>query len=102
MTQRNPIVVLLLWCVTFGIYPLLWCIGTKDELNAKFNTGIPTGWMLIIPVLNLFWMFKFWSGVQKATGVSWIIGFLLGPIGAFLAQGKFNEMGSGGAQARAA
>jgi len=101
MTQRNPIVVFLLAAIT-GIYGLYWLIKTTEEMNAKYNTGIPPWWHLLIPILNLLWLYKYWNGVQKVTGMSWIIGFLLGPIGMFLAQGKFNSLGAGGAQARAA
>ena len=97
MTQRSPVTVLILWCVTFGIYPLIWLISTKDEMNAKFNAGIPTGWFLILGPLGLYWSYKYWTAVQKITGMNWIIGFLLGPIGAFMAQGKFNTAGAGGA-----
>jgi hypothetical protein len=100
MTQRSPIAVLLM-TVIVPFYALYWAIKTKDELNAKFNTGIPTAWLLLVPIVSLFWMFKFAQGVQKASGVNWILTFLFFPIGAFLAQGKFNELG-GGAQARAA
>jgi hypothetical protein len=103
MTQRSPVTVLILWCVTFGIYPLIWLISTKNELNQKFNAGIPTGWLLILGPLGLYWSYKYWTAVQKVTGVSWILGFLFGPIGAFMAQGKFNETGAGaGGMARAA
>jgi hypothetical protein len=101
MTQRNPIVVFLLAAIT-GIYGLYWLIVTRDELNAKYNTGIPPWWHALIPILNLIFLYKYWSAVQKVTGMSWIVGFLLGPIGMFLAQGKFNSLPAAGGAARAA
>jgi hypothetical protein len=105
MTQRSPIVVLLLSFT--GIYLIYWWVVSKNEMNAKFNTGIPTAWYLIIPILNLLWMWKFWQGVQKVTGFSGVAGFLmslfyLSWLAAFITQGKFNTVGGGAAQARAA
>jgi hypothetical protein len=107
MTQRSPIMVLVYTLITFGIYGIYWFVKTKDEMNAKFNTQIPTAWFLIIPILNLLWLWKYWNGVQKVTGFSGIAGFLmtlfyLSWLAMFIAQGKFNTVGGGAAQARAA
>lgn len=103
MTQRSPIVVLILCCITFGIYPLVWMWNTGNEMNAKYNTGLPPMWQVIIPLYGILVAWKFASAVQKVSGVSAILVFLFFPIGAFLAQGKFNEMGAGGGmQQRAA
>ncbi len=97
MTQRNPLVVLLLGLFTFGIYPLVWLVGTKGEMVAK-GADIPTGWLLIIPILNLLWLWKWAQGVEKVTGgdmggaLAFILLFFLGPIGMLLIQGKFNAV----------
>jgi hypothetical protein len=95
MTQRSPAIMFLIACT--GIGALWWYFVTSDELNKKFNTQLPPAWHIIIPILNIIWAYKFWNGVQKVTGFSWIVGFLLGPIGVFLAQGKLNTAGQGGA-----
>ena len=107
MTQRSPVMVLVYTLISFGIYGIYWFVKTKDEMNQKFNTGIPTAWYLIIPILNLLWLWKYWQGVQKVTGFSGVAGFLmtlfyLSWLAMFIAQGKFNAVGAGGAQARAA
>jgi hypothetical protein len=102
MTQRNPIVVFLLAAIT-GIYGLYWVIVTRDEMNSKYNTEIPPWWHLLIPILNIIFMYKYWSAAQKVSGVHWIVGFLLGPIGMFLVQSRFNALAlPAGEQARAA
>jgi len=108
MTQRSPVVVFLLTCVTFGIYGIYWLVSTKNEMNQRFNTGIPTGWLLIVPIANLFWLWKWSQGVEKATGfgaaVCFILYLFVGFIVPPLVQSKFNAIGggAGGAQARAA
>jgi hypothetical protein len=106
MTQRSPIVVLLLSFT--GIYLIYWWIVTKDEMNQKFGTQIPTGWHLIIPILNLIWLWKWCKGAEKVTGFSGAVAFImslfyLSWLAAFLLQGKFNTVGAGaGGMARAA
>jgi hypothetical protein len=98
MTKRSAVTVVLLSCITFGIYALIWMINTKEEMNAK-GAGIPTGWFLVIPGLNVFWLWKWANGVQHVTGgkTSGVMMFammaFLGPIGQFMAQNAFNEIG---------
>src|SRR6185503_15648170 len=77
MKTRSPIVVVLLTFITFGIYGLIWHISTKDEMNAAYGTKIPTGWLLILPILNLYWLWKWSEGAEKATGMSGVSVFLL-------------------------
>jgi hypothetical protein len=97
MEQRSPVTVLILGCITFGIYPLLWLINTKEELNVR-GAEIPTAWFLIIPILNLLWMWKYCQGAEKVTreGVSAVMAFamlaFLGPIGMFVLQGNYNKL----------
>ncbi len=97
MEQRSPAVVFILFCITFGIYPIIWFVKTKDEMNTQ-GAEIPTAWMMIIPILNLLWIWKYCQGVEKVTrqGMGAAMAFLmlafLGPIGAFLIQGNFNKV----------
>jgi membrane associated rhomboid family serine protease len=96
MKKRNPIAVLLLPFVTFGIYSLYWMVQTKTEMNAKGAT-IPTAWLIIIPLVNLWWMWKYSEGVEKVTGgktsgvLCFILLFLLGMIGSAIVQDSFNK-----------
>jgi membrane protein YdbS with pleckstrin-like domain len=107
MTQRSPAVVFLLCLVTFGIYNIFWYVSTKNEMNQRFNTGIPTGWLLIVPIANLIWMWKWAQGAEKATGfgaaVTFILMLVFGIVVPPLLQSKFNAASGGaGAQVRAA
>lgn len=97
MTKRSAVTVCLLGLITCGLYSLIWMIGTKDEMNAR-GADIPPAWHLIIPVLNLLWMWKWCQGVEKVTGGKSSAGlifammFFLGPVGMFMAQSAFNEV----------
>lgn len=96
MTQRSPITVLLLGAFTFGIYSLIWYVSTKDEMVQQ-GADIPTAWFLILPILNLVWLWKWCKGVEHVTrgetsgGLALALVFFLGPIGMFIIQGAFNK-----------
>lgn len=78
MTKRNPLVVLLLSFVTCGFYMVYWAVVNKEELVKK-GADIPTCWLIIIPIISLFWAWKFCMGLEKVTNgkVSGIVAFLL-------------------------
>src|SRR5947208_10264802 len=42
---------------------------TKNELNQR-GTEIPTAWLLIVPFVNLYWLWRFAEGVEKVLGFS--------------------------------
>jgi hypothetical protein len=97
MKNRNPILVLILSFITFGIYGLIWLVSTKEEMNQR-GANVPTAWMLFIPVVNILWMWKYAGGVGQVTNkeLSDVVAFLLlialGPIGFFVIQSKFNDV----------
>jgi len=99
MKQRSPIAVALLPFITFGIYSLVWEVKTKIEM-VNSGADIPTAWLIIIPLVNYWWMWKYSEGVEhvtqgKMTGVlAFILLFLLGPIGQAIIQDSFNKIGS--------
>jgi hypothetical protein len=101
MKNRNPGLVFVLACFTCGIYGLVWFVKTKEELNARGN-DIPTAWLLILPFINLYWLWKWASGVEKVTGFgsagAFILCLFLGPIGMAVVQAQLNKA-SAGAQA---
>ena len=98
MRKRNPFVVLLLTFITFGIYGLVWEVKTKNDMN-KLGADIPTAWLLIVPLVNLWWLWKYSEGVEKATGgqtsgvLAFVLLFLLGVIGMVILQLEFNKVG---------
>ncbi|MFT4532280.1 MAG: hypothetical protein ACI9T8_000293 [Candidatus Saccharimonadales bacterium] len=98
MTNRNIAAVVLLPFVTFGIYSIYWFVTTKGELNAQ-GAEIPTAWLLIVPIANLFWMWKYFEGAEKVTGgkVNAILNFVLAwfvtpVVSAAICQSAYNEM----------
>lgn len=97
MEQRNPFVVFLLSLITFGIYGIVWYVKTKNEMNAR-GAQIPTAWLIIIPIANIYWVWKYSEGVElvtkkeMSTAVAFILLFLLGIIGMAIIQSKFNSI----------
>ncbi|WP_314193857.1 DUF4234 domain-containing protein [uncultured Arthrobacter sp.] len=96
MKHRSIAAPLLLPLVTFGISFLVWQVKTKNEMN-RFGTSIPTAWLLILPILNIVWLWKYSVGVEMFTrrGLSrhaafWLM-FLLGSIGSAIVQNEFNR-----------
>jgi len=83
--------------ITFGIYSLVWYVKTKNEMNTK-GAKIPTAWLLIIPLINYLWLWKFCEGVELVTnkemgaGVAFLLVFVLGVIGMAIIQDKLNKV----------
>lgn len=101
MTKRSVIAVLLLTCVTFGIYGLVWMVKTKNEMNTQ-GASIPTAWLLIVPVVSIWWMWKYAGGVEHVTRgkssqvIAFILLFVLGVIGMAIIQDAFNKVADQG------
>ncbi|MDQ3065083.1 MAG: DUF4234 domain-containing protein [bacterium] len=97
MKNRSVAAVLLLPFVTIGIYSIYWSVSTKGEMN-KLGANIPTAWLLIVPFVNIWWMWKYSEGVEKVTGekmtavLAFILQFLLGFIGQAIVQDSFNKI----------
>jgi hypothetical protein len=99
MQKRSLAAVILLPFVTFGIYFLVWFVKTKGELNTK-GAGIPTAWLLIVPIANIYWMWKYFEGAEKVTSgkVNGVLNFVLGffvssIIPMAICQSAYNELG---------
>ncbi|HBC85827.1 MAG TPA: hypothetical protein DCZ94_02610 [Lentisphaeria bacterium] len=97
MTKRSPIAVFILPMITCGIYAIVWYVKTKEEMNAQ-GTAIPTAWLLILPFINIYWLWKYCEGVEKVTNkamtgpVAFLLILLLGSIGMAVVQSKFNSI----------
>lgn len=99
MKKRDAIVTAVL-CLFVPFYSLYWAVSTKNEMNSNYGTKVPTGWVLLIPVIGFFWFTFSWVGAAaKVHGkFSPVIGWLLfcvpgvgQGLGPFLHQGGFNE-----------
>lgn len=97
LSRRSPAAVFLLPFVTFGIYALYWLVRTKTELNAT-GAKIPTAILLIIPIANLYWLWKFGEGVdyvtdrRMSTGVAFLLVLFLDIIGSAIIQSQLNQV----------
>jgi hypothetical protein len=79
--RRDIVAIYLLTIITFGIYALYWLVQTKKEMNGLGAT-IPTAWLLIVPIANLYWMYKYCEAfatyVKKDNNaVLWFIVYVL-------------------------
>ncbi|MEI8134505.1 MAG: DUF4234 domain-containing protein [bacterium] len=97
MTKRSPIAVFFLSIITFGIYIIVWRVKTKDEMN-RLGANIPSAWLMIIPLVNFWWLWEYAEGVEKVTKrgmsqpVAFILLFLLSAIGDAVIQDSFNKV----------
>ena len=97
MRERSPVAVFFLPFITFGIYSLYWLVVTKTEMNSE-GSDIPTAWLLIIPLVNIWWYWRFSEGVEEITrgrtsaGVAFLMLFLLPIIGPAIIQSNLNQV----------
>jgi len=98
MKQRNPAAVFLLALITFGIYGIYWEVKTKGELKQQ-GADIPTAWLIIIPLANLYWLWKYAVGVEQVSKgkisavLVLILMLLLSIVGMAILQSEFNKLG---------
>ncbi|GAC1502506.1 MAG: hypothetical protein NVS1B10_07290 [Candidatus Saccharimonadales bacterium] len=97
MKQRSPAAVFILSLVTFGIYCLYWQVSTKNELN-RLGAEIPTAWLLIVPIANLYWIWRYSEGIEKVSNgkitavLTLILLLLLSIVGMAILQSEFNKL----------
>ena len=94
---RNIFLVYLFSIITFGIYLIYWVVSTKNEIN-RLGGKIPTAWLLIIPIANLYWIYKYCEGfaqnIKKDNNtILWFILYLLvGIIMPAIIQSELNKL----------
>ena len=98
MTKRSIVGVVVLSLITFGIYNIYWEVKTKIEMTSM-GADIPTAWLIIIPIANIYWLWKWSAGVEhvsrgKMSGaVAFLLMFLVGwVIGPAIIQVTFNDI----------
>ncbi len=97
LQYRSPVMLVILTIVTFGLYGLYWEIVTKGELNDS-GADIPTAWLIIIPIANILWMWKFCEGVEQVSGgkmngaMAFLLIFFLSIIGGAIIQDTLNKV----------
>lgn len=99
--KRNVVAVYLLTIITFGIYGIYWEVKTKEEINS-LGADIPTAWLLIIPIANIYWFYKYAEGYSNVVkkdnnGILWFILFwLVTVIMPAIVQSDLNKIADGG------
>jgi|GEM_PF-1445604 hypothetical protein len=58
---KNVFTVYALMVFTLGIYALIWTVKSKRDMNA-LGAEIPTSWLLIVPIVNVYWAYKYCEG----------------------------------------
>ncbi len=97
MKRRSVVGVVVLTILTCGLYGLYWIVKTKSEMNAQ-GANVPTAWLIIIPIVNIWWMWKFSEGVDHVTrggvsaGVAFLLLWLLSLIGMGIVQSALNKV----------
>ncbi|MFI5263036.1 MAG: DUF4234 domain-containing protein [Candidatus Kapaibacterium sp.] len=97
MTKRSPIAVFFLSIFTLGIYIIIWRVKTKGEMN-RLGSNIPSAWLIIIPFVNIWWLWEYAGGVERVTNkamsqvVAFILLVLLSAIGDAVIQDSFNKV----------
>lgn len=74
--RRNPWFLLFLEMVTLGLYRIIWYFRTARKLK-QLGAEIPSAWLMFVPIVNLWWLWRFAAGVDKGTSGR------VGTIGAF-------------------
>jgi hypothetical protein len=96
MNKRSVVAVILLTFVTFGIYAIYWSVKTKVEM-VKHGADIPTAWLMIIPIVSIWWQWKWCGGVEHVTRgkmtqvIAFILMLLLSIIGMAIIQSALNK-----------
>ena len=78
---RNIFLVYIFSIITLGIYAIYWIVSTKNEINSK-GGSIPTAWLLIIPIANLYWLYRYCEGFainikKDGNTILWFILYIL-------------------------
>jgi len=83
--------------ITLGLYLLYWLVATKNQFN-RLGASIPTAWLLIVPIGNFYFFYKFAQGFvyyileQKTEVISYFLLIALLPfVGMFIYQSHCND-----------
>lgn len=98
--NRNPILVIIFSIITLGIYGIYWLYSTKKEMN-ELGAGIPTLWLIIIPLVNIYWLYKYSMGTAKVAKkedsmglIYFILWLVFSPVAMILTQIELNKLAS--------
>ncbi len=92
----RPVAAVLLFAMVVPFYCVYWLVRSKDEMVVR-GADIPSAWWLVVPIANLFWLWKWAAGVEYVSigrtsqlG-AFLVVVMLGFIGIGIVQNVFNE-----------
>jgi len=94
--HRDWLAVCILSIVTLGVYYIYWTVKTKNEL-VVLGADIPTAWLIIIPIANWYFSWKYSEGVQYISNRSvdgvllFILFIVFFPAAIYLTQKEINR-----------
>jgi hypothetical protein len=94
---RNIVMVYILGFITLGIYFIYWLVQTKEEMNS-LGANIPTAWLIIIPIANIYWAWKYFEAFSQYVkkddnAILWFILYILiGIIMPAIVQAEMNKL----------
>ena len=97
MQKRSVAAVIILSIITLGIYTIVWFVKTKNEMNTA-GAGIPSAWWIIVPIANIWWLWKYSEGVELVSRkdmsgpVAFLLLILLEIIGIAVVQVTLNKV----------
>ena len=97
MTNRHPLLVIALTFCSCGLYYIYWLENSKIEMN-RLGADIPTAWLLIIPFVNIYWLWRWSQGVERVTKNAltavpvFLLCWFIAIIGAPIIQSYFNKV----------
>ncbi len=95
--KRNIFLVYLFMIITFGIYGIYWLVSTKNEMNS-LGAKIPTAWLLIVPIANIYWEYKYAEGFatrlkkDNNTVLWFLVIIIIGIVMPALVQSELNKL----------
>lgn len=94
--KRNPALVFIFSAITLGIYFIYWAVKTKEEIKS-LGAKIPTAWFMIVPIGNLYLLYKYCDGFSEYVkkdklGIAWFIAAITCfPIFPIIVQSELNK-----------
>ncbi|VVB77129.1 Uncharacterised protein [uncultured archaeon] len=98
MEHRELAFVLIMLIITIGIYGIYWLVKTRREMVDR-GADIPTTFLIIIPIVNIFYIYKWSMGAAEVTRsddafgyIVFLLWLVLFPAAFLVAQDKFNAV----------
>jgi len=97
MRTRSLLGMLLLTLITAGLYQIYWLYSTKEEMRAK-GSRIPTILLLLVPLVNIWWFWRYARGVAEVTRhedhrlLTFVLLVFANGVAPFVTQWSFNRL----------